>query len=961
MLRRTTYYNVAGKPLKAGLFKYNHDQGGRRDMTDRSTSTSDHEWISLPQDGRQEGRSNTDQNRQAQVGGLGFLVKERQTKPCVTISSIVKGSTAEANGTLCQGDVLLEVNGKSLKEIEFEKALKILNDIAIGSTVTLKLQAKFGKNARDNQAFVGTPCKNGKTLPSKSDGKEKSPDIKDPVNGQAVDTSSNGFKATNGHSEKVMAEETDVREKKETAPRVACVHKCPPTVMKLKNWETGKETIDTLHQKAYVPTHCSPSRCKGSIMRPTAADLPNARPYGIPRSKEEVAHHAEDFIEQYYTSMKLADSPAHKKRLTDVLQEIEETGTYDLTEKELMYGARMAWRNAPRCIGRIQWNRLQICISLGWKPKGGSFDVLPVVLQAGGEEPELFEIPPELILEVTVKHPRYMVTEIAARDLGDPARYNMLEPIAKKMGLDTRSHISLWKDTACVELNLAVLQSFQDAGVTITDHHSAAESFMKHFENEDDPWKHYRIRQKKESASPRKKLLFKEVAKAVKFSANLMGKAMAKRTKAIILYATETGKSENYAKMLSEMFLHAFDPKSFARYLYELRHPTNEKVESQEMATISSLLMQKEKEKGLKMKDDEQPLGSLRYSVFGLGSRAYPNFCAFAKSADKIIQELGGEQIFKMGEGDELCSQEESFKTWARNVFKAACETFCIGEDVNTAEADASLNTISGGWSPEKYRFTRDSGKLMDAGSSPFGTTKKWEKVHRFPVPITLREAFSRHIDITGTPSPQILNYLSTQGDNSYENWRYDKQSNIVEVLDEFPSLKVNAALLLTQLPLLQPRFYSISSSQALHPGEVHVTVAVVKFTKRGGQGPVHHGVCSTWLESLVPDDIVPCFVRHAPSFHLPDNDTAPIIMVGPGTGIAPFRSFWQQRQHDIANKSPPLGDWGNMVLYFGCRSSIQDDIYQDETAQAVKANALTRVRTALSREPDQPKVSINE
>ena len=62
-----------------------------------------------------------------------------------------------------------------------------------------------------------------------------------------------------------------------------------------------------------------------------------------------------------------------------------------------------------------------------------------------------------------------------------------------------------------------------------------------------------------------------------------------------------------------------------------------------------------------------------RYSVFGLGSRAYPNFCAFAKSADKIIQELGGEQIFKMGEGDELCSQEESFKTWARNVFKVKC------------------------------------------------------------------------------------------------------------------------------------------------------------------------------------------------------------------------------------------------------------------------------------------------
>ena len=80
--------------------------------------------------------------------------------------------------------------------------------------------------------------------------------------------------------------------------------------------------------------------------------------------------------------------------------------------------------------------------------------------------------------------------------------------------------------------------------------------------------------------------------------------------------------------------------------------------------------------------------------------------------------------------------------------------------------------------------------------------------------------------------------------------------------------------------------------------------------------------------------------------------------MVGPGTGIAPFRSFWQQRQYDVTNKSTPTGTWGDMHLYFGCRSSQHDDIYRHETAQAVKDNALARVRTALSREPGQPKVT---
>lgn len=78
----------------------------------------------------------------------------------------------------------------------------------------------------------------------------------------------------------------------------------------------------------------------------------------------------------------------------------------------------------------------------------------------------------------------YMVTEIAMRDLCDPHRYNILEEVAQLMGLDTRTNASLWKDAASVEINIAVLDSFQKAGVTIVDHHTASESFMKHLENE---------------------------------------------------------------------------------------------------------------------------------------------------------------------------------------------------------------------------------------------------------------------------------------------------------------------------------------------------------------------------------------------------------------------------------------------------------------------------------------------
>ena len=78
----------------------------------------------------------------------------------------------------------------------------------------------------------------------------------------------------------------------------------------------------------------------------------------------------------------------------------------------------------------------------------------------------------------------YMVTEIACRDLCDPTRYNVLEEVATRLGLDTRSNTTLWKDLAVAELTYSVLESFQKAGVTIVDHHTAAESFMKHLENE---------------------------------------------------------------------------------------------------------------------------------------------------------------------------------------------------------------------------------------------------------------------------------------------------------------------------------------------------------------------------------------------------------------------------------------------------------------------------------------------
>ncbi|KAK7079598.1 Nitric oxide synthase, brain, partial [Halocaridina rubra] len=192
------------------------------------------------------------------------------------------------------------------------------------------------------------------------------------------------------------------------------------------------------------------------------------------------------------------------------------------------------------------------------------------------------------------------------------------------------------------------------------------------------------------------------------------------------------------------------------------------------------------------------------------------------------------------------------------------------------------------------------------------GVVQTWEPHERLPI-ASLRVLLTRYLDITTPPTPNFLHLLAEYAhDNDqrtrldqlatdpheYEEWKHLRYPHLKEVLEEFPSVSVDAGLLVTHLPFLGPRFYSISSSPDAHPDEIHVTVAVVQYRTEHGRGPVHFGVCSNFLKEVSPGDHVELFVRSAPSFHLPKDPTVPIILVGPGTGIAPFRGFWHHRHH---------------------------------------------------------------
>jgi nitric-oxide synthase len=315
------------------------------------------------------------------------------------------------------------------------------------------------------------------------------------------------------------------------------------------------------------------------------------------RDGEVDRRQAESFIRLFH-----AENPSAgpvKDRLRGVLAEIEQTGTYTHTPEELTFGARVAWRNSSRCIGRFYWKSLRVrdrrnvdtaagvaeeCVEhlrvatndgrirptitmfapdrpgepaprihndqliryagyvqedgtvvgdpayvdltrtaqrLGWRGRGTGFDVLPLLLEAKGDLIR-YDLPPEVILEVPLRHPEhswfadlglkwhatpaianmdleiggvtypcapfngwYMGSEIGARNFADLDRYNQLQVIAERLGLDASTDRSLWRDQALVTLNVAVLHSFAEDGVTMTDHHTEARRFMMHLEREE--------------------------------------------------------------------------------------------------------------------------------------------------------------------------------------------------------------------------------------------------------------------------------------------------------------------------------------------------------------------------------------------------------------------------------------------------------------------------------------------
>jgi len=263
--------------------------------------------------------------------------------------------------------------------------------------------------------------------------------------------------------------------------------------------------------------------------------------------------------------------------------------------------------------------------------------------------------------------------------------------------------------------------------------------------------------------------------------------------------------------------------------------------------------------------------------------------------------------------------------------------------------------------------------KRRPGGKEPYATA-----------PIALGDAVARFADVTGQPKRDALLMLaesstdaaeaarlrhlsSTAGRADFEAYIISAQRSLLEVMEDFPSCSPIPMenFFGVIAPLLQPRFYSISSSPLVHPDKIHVTAAVVR--DRMPTGRVHNGVCTSWLaRARAGETRVPIFVRRSTfklqkpqplSVSQTNGSTSappPIIMIGPGTGLAPFRGFMQERQAQIREKGSPASRIGEGVLFFGCRNRNTDFIYEEELQEFLADGAIDELHIAFSRDQSE-------
>ncbi|VVD90062.1 sulfite reductase (NADPH) flavoprotein subunit alpha [Pandoraea communis] len=397
-------------------------------------------------------------------------------------------------------------------------------------------------------------------------------------------------------------------------------------------------------------------------------------------------------------------------------------------------------------------------------------------------------------------------------------------------------------------------------------------------------------------------------------------------------------------------------------------------------------------------------LEGTRFAVLGLGDSSYEKFCQAGKDFDIRLGELGGERLVARVDSD--VDYDAPAEQWIEDAVAAlkrvaapaapspakgigSAESLTLAALTSgTPSAAASSQysrkrpfeatvieniTLSGRGSSKEVHHVElsleGSGLTYEPGDAlgvvvtnddvlvddlidtlaldPQATTTTQDST------LSLRDAFLRAYDITTlsrgflekyaalTDATELKALLAAGNETALRDYLHGR--DVLDVVRQFPARKVKAAEFVGTLRTLQPRLYSIASSLAANPDAVHITVGAVRYKSHDRS---RRGVASTYLADVAREgETVPVYIEANRNFKLPSDTNAPVIMIGPGTGIAPFRAFVEERQALDA----PGKNW----LFFGDRNFRTDFLYQREWQRYVKDGALTRIDLAFSRDAE--------
>ncbi len=450
-----------------------------------------------------------------------------------------------------------------------------------------------------------------------------------------------------------------------------------------------------------------------------------------------------------------------------------------------------------------------------------------------------------------------------------------------------------------------------------------------------------------------------------------------------ILYGSESGNAE---KLAGDM-LKAADKKGFKGKVVNMADAkTTDLAKSENLLIIVSTWGEGDPpDSAIEyyeafMSDAMPKLPNVKYSVCALGDTSYEHFCKIGKDFDERISKLGGERIYNRADCD--VDYEDTFRSWlsgALDAFPAATAAVSGSAPVTTPaprvydkknpyEAEILEKIVLNGTGSIKETLHVElsltgSGLQYEPGDSlgiypqnraadidsilaATGLTANAKLGDQ-----TLAEALKSDFDITTLSPAIVLKYngivanedlqklLDEKDRATLKEWIWGRQ--LVDLLETYPYKKWTPESFTAILRKLNPRLYSIASSLKKHEDEVHLTVAAVRYSTNGRD---RIGVCSCYIADEVEiGDKARVFFHSNKNFRLPESDDTPIIMVGPGTGIAPFRAFLEERSGREAS--------GKSWLFFGDQHFSYDFLYQLEWLDHLEDGNLTELTTAFSRD----------